>query len=530
MSAGPFLYVPNTSDSTVSVVDTSTDTVVATIPLSGKNSDGAAVSPNGALVYVASESGIVSVISTATNSVVATIPVGHVAYTVEFSPDGSLAYVVGGDYVSVINTATSALVTNITVGSAAYSVAISPDGSHAYVTGGGLVSVIDTANNSVVASIDIGNAPTGVAVSPDGTVVYASNYGSGTVSVIDTATNSVAATINVGTNPYGVVFSPDGHHAYVATYGGTVAVIDTATNSVVTSIDVGPSVGITISPDGTHVYVSHYTSSDTVSIIDTATNTVTGSITVGTGPEYLAISGSAPVIASPDRAHVDLQHTLSVDAIHGVLANDTDPLFNDTLTVSAVNGQSGNVGHALAGTYGTVTLNADGSYSYTAASNFHFLPEDGVGLDTFTYTARDGAGVTANTTLTFVVTEPDKTYLGGNSGVTINGANVKEAVLDGGAGKDVLLAGKGEAVLIGGPGDTLTGGNGADTFVFAPNFGANTITNFNTEIDKIQLPHSEFANFAQVLADAHQVGANTVIAHGNDVLSGQCVAKPPARA
>ena len=34
----------------------------------------------------------------------------------------------------------------------------------------------------------------------------------------------------------------------------------------------------------------------------------------------------------------------------------------------------------------------------------------------------------------------------------------------------------GADVLIGGNGDTLTGGNGPDTFVFRPNFGANTIT------------------------------------------------------
>ena len=90
-----------------------------------------------------------------------------------------------------------------------------------------------------------------------------------------------------------------------------------------------------------------------------------------------------------------------------------DPLLNDTLAVSAVNGQSTNVGHALAGAYGTLTLNADGSYNYAAAHNEHKLPESGVGLDTFTYTAKDGAGVTATTTLTIVVTEEDKTYLGG---------------------------------------------------------------------------------------------------------------------
>ena len=93
MSAGPYLYVPNETDNTVSVIDTSTDTVVATIPIGGTTADTAAISPNGMFVYVASESGIVSVIATASNSVVATIPVGSGSALVAFSPNGSLAYV-----------------------------------------------------------------------------------------------------------------------------------------------------------------------------------------------------------------------------------------------------------------------------------------------------------------------------------------------------------------------------------------------------------------------------------------------------
>ena len=159
--------------------------------------------------------------------------------------------------------------------------------------------------------------------------------------------------------------------------------------------------------------MSNFSGSNTVTVVDLATNTMDATIAVGSAPEYLSISGGQPVIAAPDRAHVDLHHTLSVNAAHGVLANDIDPLLNDALTVSAVNGQSTNVGHALAGAYGTLTLNADGSYNYVATHNEHKLPESGVGLDTFTYTAKDGAGVTATTTLTIVVTEEDKTYLGG---------------------------------------------------------------------------------------------------------------------
>ena len=234
------------------------------------------------------------------------------------------------------------------------------------------------------------------------------------------------------------------------------------------------------------------------------------------------VAGSLPPppTLEPDRAHVQKGHSVTADAAHGVLANDSDPIPNDALTVSEVNGQASNVGIAVAGAYGKLTLNANGSYTYVATAHDKALPSDGVGLDTFTYTAKDGVGDTADTALTVVVTAPGIAYLGGTANTTIQGANHVKQVLDGGAGNDVVIAGTGTQVLIGGPGDTLTGAHGADTFVFPPNFGNETITNFDVHHDTIQLPHSEFDNIAAVLADAHQVGANVQIApDAHDVIT-----------
>jgi len=61
-------------------------------------------------------------------------------------------------------------------------------------------------------------------------------------------------------------------------------------------------------------------------------------------------------------------------------------------------GTAGTVGQSLAGLYGTLVLNADGSYTYTIdQSNPDVLRAAGMGLvlhDTFTYTVADRAGAT----------------------------------------------------------------------------------------------------------------------------------------
>lgn len=94
---GTRLYVNNSTSGDVSVVDTATNTVTATIPAGLMTEFGAwpgVVSPDGARLYVTDrDSGEVSVIDTAANAVTATIPVGDVPGRALLSPDGSHLYV-----------------------------------------------------------------------------------------------------------------------------------------------------------------------------------------------------------------------------------------------------------------------------------------------------------------------------------------------------------------------------------------------------------------------------------------------------
>src|SRR5207253_2819269 len=85
-----------------------------------------------------------------------------------------------------------------------------------------------------------------------------------------------------------------------------------------------------------------------------------------------------------------------------VADTDVDNATNTLVVSGAVAGtgtvtQGAGVGTSLAGTYGHLTLNADGSYSYVA-DTANSLATGVTAIDTFTYTAKDPGNAVSNTT------------------------------------------------------------------------------------------------------------------------------------
>jgi VCBS repeat-containing protein len=99
----------------------------------------------------------------------------------------------------------------------------------------------------------------------------------------------------------------------------------------------------------------------------------------------LGSANNAPV-ADDDSYMVAEDGTLTVPAGTGVLAGDTDP-DADTLTAGSPVGPSN----------GSLTLNTDGSFTYTPNADFN-------GSDSFTYTVSDGNGGTDTGLVTITVT------------------------------------------------------------------------------------------------------------------------------
>jgi gliding motility-associated-like protein len=279
-----YIYMTNTYNNTLEVINTATNTIVATIPTQ-KYPIGVSVSPDGTKVYVSDQNpggqSSISVINTTTNTVIATIPGGVGAWGIVTSPDGKWVYVANetSGTVSVINATNNTLYTDIAIPAGAVGIAISPDGSRVYVAASyntnSYVVVINTANNTVIKNIPVNNSPWTLAVSPDGSRVYVANAGANNVQVINTSTNTVIATIPVGNFPIGAVVSPDGSRVYITNnYGNSISVIDAATNTVITTISDGQNPeGLSISPDGKDLYVVN-TNSHNVAVFDTQTNTL----------------------------------------------------------------------------------------------------------------------------------------------------------------------------------------------------------------------------------------------------------------
>lgn len=284
-SGAPFAYIPTIADSIV-VVDTSTDAIVATIPV-GQGPYGVAVDPHGNFAYVSSiDDNSVSVIDAHTNTVVGQYR-GFAAPTgIAVAPDGTRLYVLqlGTPGLVIIDTASMSQVGSATTGIDPVAIAIDPSGTRVYLAHltedkerfpcffaprlycDITLWTIDLISGQASFPLPVGDELRDVVVHPDGTRVYVSNLGllygpegnpvnwTARVSVIDILRSEVIANINLGANsgPGSLVLNPSGSRLYAN--GGGLWMIDTQTNAVIMQAPVGGG-GLDITPDGTRLFV-----------------------------------------------------------------------------------------------------------------------------------------------------------------------------------------------------------------------------------------------------------------------------------
>jgi YVTN family beta-propeller protein len=269
--AAPFAYVPS-SDNTLSVIDTATNGLVATLP-TGANPVGVAVSPAGNRVYVTNfDGGTVSVIDSLNNRTLQPITVGAQPLGIAMSPDGHKVAVANFGpnasplrSISIIDAGTGD-VAQLPVGSGPTAVVYNPSGSQLYVSNlvDRSISIVDAPTSEVVATLGVLPNPIGLAINPSGSRLYVAHASDSSgapsaISVIDTGTPKVLATVNLSGDPTSLAVTPDGGRAYIAIgTSGTVGVLDTSSNKILFEILIGSSGfpnGVAASPDGTKLYV-----------------------------------------------------------------------------------------------------------------------------------------------------------------------------------------------------------------------------------------------------------------------------------
>ncbi len=318
VAGGEFVYVSNEDSRNLTVIDATTDSVVATIEV-GTRPRGVRVSPDGRTVYVAlsgspkcpptmpdaecaklrsdrTKDGV-AVVDVATRTTVKTLPAGLDPETFDVSHDGTRLFVSNedADSATIVDIASGKAVANVKVGKEPEGVTLSPDGKSVWVTGetDHDITGIDLATGKAFADIDVlGKRPRSIGFLPDGTRAYVTNEVSGTVSVIDIAARKTLKQITMpeGSRPMSLVVTPDGKRIYVSNgRGKTVSILDPATDAIVASAEVGMRPwGIGLTSDGKKLYTANGPGND-VSVIDAGTLKVLKTIPAGSIPWGIAI-------------------------------------------------------------------------------------------------------------------------------------------------------------------------------------------------------------------------------------------------
>lgn len=371
-TSGSRIYVANTTDDSISVVSTATNTVVDTLPrqllypncISGCSKAALAVSPDGSRLYYKSNGYGIGVLDTATRTRLNTVDV--LGNGMVLSPDGARLYV---------RSAPAATGADVEIYSAA---ALASAASKA-------AALVATVTFPVVGANDRGS---NLDISSNGRFLYAPrSHGLGTcgvgavtcgVAIVDTTTNSfVTETLTPGA--YASAAASNGTTAYVTGRDSTDVLhrLDPAAHaSLGTTAGVGGAEDVAFSSDGSRAYVA---AAFNVQVIDTATHARVTSLPYMA--PYLAVAiavrGAFVTPTGPPGAPTNLRATVTGNAL--------------TLTWGAPTSGATPTGYTLIGRLaagGPVI----GSLAVGTGSSFSLSVPDGTYVLSMTATNASGTG------------------------------------------------------------------------------------------------------------------------------------------
>jgi|GEM_PF-6131431 len=337
--------------------------------------------------------------------------------TISFNSDGTYTYTPNADYNGGDNFTYKANDGSLSSNTGSVNLTVTAVDDAPVATDEALTTKENTALNSSVIATDVdgdhltyslvdGPQHGSVAFNSDGTFTYTpdGNYSgadSFTYKANDGSLDSQAATVNL--NVAAASVTPV-NEAPVATNETLTTREDTAFHGSVTATDVdgdsltyslvnGPQHGtVSFNNDGTFTYTPNadYNGGDSFTF-----KASDGGLSSNTGTVSLTVNAvnDAPV------ANGEALTTNEDTVVHGsVTATDVD---GDSLTYSLVNGPQ----------HGTVSFNADGTYTYTPNADYN-------GADSFTYKANDGTVDSQPATVSLTINPANDAPVAGNTAAT----------------------------------------------------------------------------------------------------------------
>jgi YVTN family beta-propeller protein len=284
------VYVANSGDSRITIIDSHTSRVSGELPVS-PGPQAIAASADGLRFYVSSSArNAIDVVDRRTMKIFRSVPVGAGPGGIAVSPDGRRIFVCleAGTGIDVVDTAPLMKMKNIPVGRAMQNIYVTPDQTRLIATSktDKKLVVINIRTEQVEFEIPIAGTPGGIAIESETSLVikrlFVQLVGVKGFEAIDYKTRKVT-----GTTPStwsGLATSPDSKSLWT---GDAVYSLPDM-KRVASLTEVGAAAGIVFTPDGRRAFISH-PDSDSVSVFDAATYKELAQIPTGSRPTRMVV-------------------------------------------------------------------------------------------------------------------------------------------------------------------------------------------------------------------------------------------------
>lgn len=246
------MVVLNFQDATVNIIETQTDTIIATLTALAAPSKGV-YDPVHHRCYITDNvtPGFVTVVDMDTDTVIATIATGNTPFGIAIAPELNKIFVAmqSTGNLNVISTETNTVISTISIGTNTADVLYVPSVQKVYIANQGShsVSIVNAVNDMSLGTITISpgtSTPRFLTASCDQTKVFVSDNSptSDKINVISTSNDSsVQATITVGTRPRTLSINCNSGEGFIPNQvSNSISVIETFSNSNITSFTAAP--------------------------------------------------------------------------------------------------------------------------------------------------------------------------------------------------------------------------------------------------------------------------------------------------